>query len=94
VCSSDLLGAPIYLDGQSGDIAEYGGIAFIDSVVVDDRARPFIKAFEDRDHLSLPPARCRGLSGTITVVNPNPEGRVIDLGIANDVEITLLVEGE
>lgn len=86
------LGAPIYLEGQLPGIGEYGGITFVDCTIVDDRARPFIKVYEDRDHVGMPPSNARNISGNIRVINPNPEGRVFDLHFENDVGIDLIVE--
>ncbi len=84
-------GAPIYIEGQSPAFSEYGGITFEDVVIVDNKPRPFIRVYEDRDHIPLPPTRCNGLAGTITIVNPHPEGHAFDLGFANDVNVDLEV---
>lgn len=88
---ADWGGAPIYLEGQSPGISAYGGITFTDVLIRDDRARPFIRVFEDRSHVGLPPSNCVGLRGTVLIDNENPEGRLFDLGLDNDVDITLEV---
>ena len=86
-------GAAIYLEGQREGVAEYGNIVFDGVRIRDDRARPFLKAYEDRSHIGLPPSRCVGLSGTVQIDNPNPEGLFFDLDLDNDLSVTLDVIG-
>lgn len=84
-------GVPIYLEGQRPGIAAYGNITFTDCLVVDGQSRAFLRTDETRT--GLPNGYFDGLRGNITVVNPNPAGRVWNLDFANDVNVTLAVTG-
>ena len=54
--------------------------------MVDGRNRPFLRSYETSTF-------CNGLYGKITVVNPNAGGRVYNLDVNNDVNITIAVTG-
>ena len=88
-------GTPIYLEGQFEDVAAYGNITFTDCLVVDSKARPFIRSYEDRSFFSpsRPDSFCDGLRGNITVINPNAGGRTFNLDFTNDLNTTLAVTG-
>jgi len=86
-------GTPIYLEGQSPEVAAYGNITFTDCVVSDGKPRSFIRSFENRSSFNppLPTTWCGGLQGTVTVINPHAAGRVYHLDFDNDTGITLAV---
>lgn len=87
-------GAPIYLEAQDPSFTSYGNITFNDCLVVDDRPRPFLRSYEGMNHLVPPRPNtfCNGLYGTITVINPNPSGHVMNLGsTGNDLNINLAI---
>ncbi|MEM7628206.1 MAG: right-handed parallel beta-helix repeat-containing protein [Planctomycetota bacterium] len=84
-------GVPIYLEGQRPDIDAYGGIVFDGLVIEDGEPRPFLRAFENRDHIGMAPTRCGGLSGTVTIIAPAPGGEVYDLHLDNGDEVDLSV---